>query len=548
MAAPDSKKATDDNDAGLGRNTLSYLEGARVLLVDDDPQDRQLAARELRQMAPGIDIQDVRTEGELTAALDGNAFDIAVTDYQLQWSTGLEVLKRIKEVHPGRPVVMFTASGSEEIAVAAMKAGLDDYLTKSLKHFSRLPYLVGVALERAAIRDELERARRSHRDALETEIQRKNDFLATLAHELRNPLAPIRYAARLIREGAKPSELAQARAMIERQSAQMARLLDDLLDFSRLTRDMIELKRETLDLRHIVEEAVSAALPVLESMHHRVQLELPGNPLWMSGDATRLNQILGNLLQNAARYTEPGGLIRINALQEGHEALICVRDTGIGIAAEVLPHVFDLFTQGPGAEKRHVGLGIGLSVVKRLTELHGGTVSAESAGPATGSLFTVRLPLAEAPLTGRTADWVDTADAPPTAVGGRILIVDDNPDIADSLAMLLRDPMRAVAVAYDGDQAMRISAALQPNFIVLDLGMPKMDGYDLARWIREQPWGQNAYLVAVTGWGQEQHRQRTRAAGFNEHLVKPVDPETLLSLLRSQGPFTGAETPDDRGG
>lgn len=547
MPAPDSKKATDDADAGLGRNTLSYLEHARVLLIDDDPQDRQLAARELRQMAPDLEIQEVRTQGELTAALGANAFDIAVTDYQLQWSTGLEVLQRIKELDPGRPVVMFTASGSEEIAVAAMQAGLDDYLTKSAKHFSRLPYIVTVALERAAIRAELERARRAHRDALETEIQRKNDFLATLAHELRNPLAPIRYAAHLIREDAEPQVLAQARTMIERQSAQMARLLDDLLDFSRLTRDMIELKLGTLDLRHVVEEAVAAALPVLEPMQHRVKLELPQTPLWMSGDATRLNQILGNLLQNAARYTEPGGLIRINALQEGREALICIQDTGMGISAEILPHIFDLFTQGPGAEKRHVGLGIGLSVVKRLTELHGGTVSAESAGPARGSLFKVRLPLAEAPVTGRSTDRAERADAPPEAVGGRILIVDDNPDIADSLAMLLRDPLRPVAVAYDGDQAMRIAAAMQPDFIVLDLGMPKMDGYELARWIREQPWGHTAYLVAVTGWGQEQHRQRTRAAGFNEHLVKPVDPDALLKLFRLQGPFARAEKPGDTG-
>ncbi|MFO1455254.1 MAG: PAS domain-containing protein [Steroidobacteraceae bacterium] len=363
--------------------------------------------------------------------------------------------------------------------------------------------------------------------ALEQADRRKDEFLATLAHELRNPLAPIRYAARLLRPDSPPAAITQVRDTLERQSTQMARLLDDLLDVSRITRNVIELKREALDLRQAVEDSVEVARPLIDAVHHRLVVSLPGKPVWVEADRTRLSQIVANLLQNAAKYTDPGGRIEVGVEQQAEAAVLRVRDSGIGIAPEMRERVFEIFSQvhRPGDATRS-GLGIGLAIVKRLVELHGGRIEVTSEGLGKGAEFTVRLPLAT-PQAGLPLNVV------PLFASGRrrLLVVDDNRDAADSLAAMLRLSGHAVQVAYDGASAMALAETVRPDVMLLDLGMPQTSGYDVARWVRRQPWGAGVKLIALTGWGQDEDRRRTREAGFDLHLTKPVDPDQLVAML-----------------
>ena len=369
--------------------------------------------------------------------------------------------------------------------------------------------------------------RREVENRLREADRRKDEFLATLAHELRNPLAPIRYAARLLRPDSPPAAITQVRDTLERQSTQMARLLDDLLDVSRITRNVIELKREALDLRQAVEDSVEVARPLIDAVHHRLVVSLPGKPVWVEADRTRLSQIVANLLQNAAKYTDPGGRIEVGVEQQAEAAVLRVRDSGIGIAPEMRERVFEIFSQvhRPGDATRS-GLGIGLAIVKRLVELHGGRIEVTSEGLGKGAEFTVRLPLAT-PQAGLPLNVV------PLFASGRrrLLVVDDNRDAADSLAAMLRLSGHAVQVAYDGASAMALAETVRPDVMLLDLGMPQTSGYDVARWVRRQPWGAGVKLIALTGWGQDEDRRRTREAGFDLHLTKPVDPDQLVAML-----------------
>jgi PAS domain S-box-containing protein len=392
----------------------------------------------------------------------------------------------------------------------------------------------GVAVLATDITDRkrAEEALRQAEASLREADQRKDQFLATLAHELRNPLAPIRYAVKLLTPETPPATQLRAREMIERQSAQLARLLDDLLDVSRITRNIIELRRELLDLRDIAKEAIAAAQPVIDGMRHELQLTLSGEPLWVDGDSTRLHQIIDNLLHNATKYTDPGGRIEVAASRKGDRVVLTVHDSGIGLPPESIHHVFDLFTQVRHDGRAHGGLGIGLAVVKGLIELHGGSIAAESPGLGQGSLFRVELPSAE-PREQATDESCGTSDNVVSLFrsGARILLVDDNPDVTESLALLLRGHGYSVHTSEDGTSAMRIAEVLQPDFIVLDLGMPDPDGYTVARWTRQQPWGVHARIVAVTGWGQPEDRRRTHEAGFDAHLVKPVEADDLLQVV-----------------
>ncbi|MEZ5486956.1 MAG: PAS domain-containing protein [Steroidobacteraceae bacterium] len=381
-------------------------------------------------------------------------------------------------------------------------------------------------------------ARKQAELALEQSHRRKDEFLATLAHELRNPLAPIRYSARLLRPEATASVIAQVRDTIERQSTQMARLLDDLLDVSRITRNVIELRRESIDLRQVVEDSVEAARPLIDAMQHRLVLSLPGKPIWVEADRTRMSQIVSNLLQNAAKYTDPGGRIEVSVEEQCDQAALRVRDSGIGIAPEMRERVFEIFSQvrQPGGGGARSGLGIGLAIVRRLVELHGGRIEVDSAGLGQGAEFVVHLPLA-VPQAGRPLNVV------PLFSSGRrrLLVVDDNHDAADSLAAMLRLAGHAVQVAYDGASAMALAETARPDVILLDLGMPQTSGYDVARWVRRQPWGSSLRLIALTGWGQTEDRRRTREAGFDHHLTKPVDPDQLIAVLAEPPPEAGGQ-------
>lgn len=360
--------------------------------------------------------------------------------------------------------------------------------------------------------------------------RRKDEFLATLAHELRNPLAPIRNAVQILAMRTPSDAIAErAQGVIERQVQHMVRLIDDLLDVGRITSGKLELQRECVDLRSALDQAVESSRPFIERARHRLSLQVPNAPILLHADPVRLAQILANLLTNAAKYTDPGGEISVEARVEGDEVLVAVRDTGVGIDAEHLPRVFDMFSQiAPSHTRSDGGLGIGLALVKGLVEMHGGQITAESAGAGRGSVFTVSLPLAAAGAAEAAVVTHGDRDAPPTR---SILVVDDNVDSAESLAELLRIYGSAVETAHDGEQALATADRLRPDVVLLDLGLPKVDGYEVCRRIREQPWARRTMIIAQTGWGGERDREKTLLAGFDAHLVKPVDPDQLLELL-----------------
>jgi PAS domain S-box-containing protein len=364
--------------------------------------------------------------------------------------------------------------------------------------------------------------------------RRKDEFLATLAHELRNPLAPIRNAVQILKAKGPPDpELQWGREVIDRQVQVMARLLEDLLDVSRISRNRLELRKERVELVTVVEAALETSRPVIEAGGHALSVTLPPEPIHLEADPLRLAQVLANLLNNAAKYTEEGGRIRLSAERQGSDVIVSVKDNGIGIIAEMLPRIFDIFAQSPRALLRSPGgLGIGLSLVKGLVELHGGNIEARSGGADRGSEFVVRLPVAVATLLPAAAPPKEDGEPKP-ATKCRILIVDDNQDSADSLAMLLKIKGYEVGTAYDGEQAVEAAGTLRPDVVLLDIGMPKLNGYDACWRIRQQPWGQGMFLIALTGWGQEEDRRRTEEAGFNQHMVKPVDPAALMELLAS---------------
>lgn len=373
--------------------------------------------------------------------------------------------------------------------------------------------------------------------------RRKDQFLATLAHELRNPLAPIRSAVELLRIKAPPvPELVRSREIIDKQVTYLTRLIDDLLDISRITRDKLELRMERVAIADVVNGALESTRPQVEAGRHPLQLELPRAPLYVEGDAVRLVQVLGNLLTNAARYSPAGTPICLWARNEGAEAVLGVRDFGNGIAAHQLPRVFDMFYQGgDGLDRGHGGLGIGLSLVQRLAQLHGGRVEAHSGGLNQGSEFIVRLPLALAAQQAAPAPLPTEAPAPQRTVR-QVLVVDDNQDSADTLAEVLRLMGCEADTAYDGVEGVEKAQQLRPDALVLDLGMPRMNGFEACRRIRSQPWGRDMKIVAVSGWGQQEDRRRSAEAGFDAHLVKPVVPDALLEVLDGLSQRAGAQS------
>jgi len=385
-------------------------------------------------------------------------------------------------------------------------------------------HLTGIAIERHhAARALAERAQRLAEASL-----RKDEFLALLAHELRNPLAPIVTAVERLRaHDDDPEAVARCRGVIERQARQLVRLVDDLLDVSRITRGKIALRKERFTLASAVGSAIEASRPVLEQRGHVLGVRLPGEPVELDADPVRVAQVLSNLLNNAAKYTEPGGHVDLAAVRDGGEIVLSVRDDGIGIAPELLPHVFDLFVQAESARGQAMGgLGIGLTLVKRLVELHGGRVEARSEGPGRGTEVIVRLPVAVGPRPA-------AAGAPAVTAGGprRVLIVDDNVDAAESLADALRDAGHEVRVETDGPSALASAEAFSPDAALVDIGLPGMDGYEVARRLRAAMPRAPLRLIALTGYGQEGDRRRAEAAGFDVHLCKPADLDRIEAAI-----------------
>lgn len=637
--------------------------GLTVLLIDDNPDDRALVERQLKLQLDEPRVLHAGTADAFEAILGNEDFDVAVTDYQLRWSDGIAVLHELKRRFPERPVIMFTGSGSEEVAVAAMKDGLDDYVTKTAKHYPRVPFAVRACVERAQQRRHLEEARERetlakarleitleaagmgtwqvdlrnetvayseavgpmfgrergfvhagvddwaadlHPDdrpkvlaawdeavhgvrpyrvefrvvgadgvtrwvasaakvlrdeagaavlvvggvrdiTAEVEVQedlkrqraelqeadrQKTEFLAILAHELRNPLAASGYSVAMLRRSAPPSQWHKAVDIIERQTAHMGKLLDDLLDVSRITRNRIELDLKPADLRTMIDIAYENVRPALEARRHRIVRSVDSAPLMVNGDEVRLTQVIGNLLDNAVKFTPPDGVIEIRAWREDGNAILEIADNGAGIDPARIGDVFEMFAQGSG--KMHggqPGLGVGLAVVRALVALHGGSVRAASAGPGRGTQVRVSLPL---------IDVVDTATPPPAqhhAAGQRaleIVLADDNVDAADLLSELLRAEGYRVHTAYDGQAAFDLAQQYRPAILLLDIGMPRLNGYEVARQVRDQPWGGHMHIIAITGWGENQHAQASDS-GFDARLVKPVDVSQLLEMLERAG-------------
>jgi len=371
---------------------------------------------------------------------------------------------------------------------------------------------------------------------LKDAVVKRDEFLAMLSHELRNPLSPLRNASHMLMQGdTQDPKIIWSRGVIARQLNHMIRLVDDLLDVSRIARGKIVLLSKEVLVAEVVAAAVETVQPLLEQKRQQLRIDAESPDLTVRGDPVRLAQVVGNLLHNAAKYTGEGGHIVLTTLARNGNAEIAVRDTGIGIAAEAMPRIFELFTQIPSERDATAGgLGIGLALVRALVELHGGTIAAESAGVDCGSQFTVRLPQLIAEDVARGETKSPGRAAPATQVRRNILIADDNQDALESLALMLRMEGHEVYCASDGEEALALAGLRKPEIVVLDVGMPKLDGCEVARRIRAQSWGRGAVLVALTGWGQDVDRRRSRDAGFDMHLVKPVDPATLCEMLVTQ--------------
>jgi PAS domain S-box-containing protein len=393
--------------------------------------------------------------------------------------------------------------------------------------------MIGIDID-VTERKQMEESLRRQTMALQEADRRKDEFLATLAHELRNPLAPISNSIRILElRGNDPQAVARTREVMERQVRQMTHLVNDLLEVSRIGQGKIRLERAPVDLADVIATAVEACRPLVEAHHHTLTISLPERPVRVEADSARLAQVLSNLLNNAAKYTEDGGRIDLTVEQSRGDAVIRVRDNGIGIAPERLPTIFDMFEQIEGAADRsHGGLGIGLTLARRLVEMQGGKIEAHSAGLGKGSEFVTRLPALAEPQTEPAPEPKEGLPTPP---GGRrrVMIVDDNVDSAESMAALLRLYGHEVRLAHDGEAAIEGALSFRPEVIFLDLNLPKMDGYEVARRLRQDPAMCDMTLVAMTGYCQEEERRRTREAGFHSHLVKPVDFDRLRELLES---------------
>jgi signal transduction histidine kinase/CheY-like chemotaxis protein len=434
------------------------------------------------------------------------------------------------------------------VAFAGYPLIVDDRLVGVIALFARHPLTddalralgavanqIALGIERTrteeALRHDIAERERAE-DALKEADRRKNEFLAMLAHELRNPLAPIRNALQIIRMSKQEPapEVRYGYGVLERQVETMVRLIDDLLDVSRITSGKIQLETQTMDLESVVARAVEGARPLIDARHHTLETSPAPIPVLVQVDPVRMAQVFWNLLNNAAKYTPEGGKIKLQ-VDAGEEAIVRIRDTGMGILPPMLPKIFDLFTQMERTlDRADGGLGIGLTLVRRLTELHGGTVQAFSDGPGQGSEFVVRLPLAKTAAVPTTE--LPAANGPTAAPSGRrILVVDDNRDSAQSLAMLLRHYGNDVRTANDGERGLNEAAAFSPDIVLLDIGLPGMNGLEVCRRLRGKSTGDGPLIVAMTGYGQEEDRRLSREAGFDAHLVKPLDLQELQELL-----------------
>jgi two-component system, sensor histidine kinase len=506
----------------------------RLLVLAPTTKDGEIMKSILAQTAIGVEL--VPNCMTLAAAMEDGAAAAVIPEEALT-SDGSVQLLRFLNAQPAWsdfPVIVLARQGADsaELAEVVRTFGNVTLLERPVR-IATLLSAVNTAM-RARERQYQIRGHLIERSNAENSLrladQRKDEFIATLGHELRNPLAPLLTGLHLLQLTALQDPAAiRACAVMERQISHLVRLVDDLLEVSRITRGVIDMQREPLDLRDIIRAAVETSRPGISAAAHTLHIDVPPTPIAISGDAVRLTQVFANLLNNAAKYTNSGGNIYISASAYGDHAVVLVRDDGIGIDPGHLASIFDMFTQVDRANRRtQGGLGIGLTLVRSLVSMHGGTVLARSNGAGQGSEFEVRLPLAAQLPTEAPTRLTRLAFS-----GRRILIIDDNQDAADTLSTLLTAYGGVVTVAYDGRDALAKVDAFAPEVTLLDIGMPGMDGYEVARRIRADGRHEDMLLIALTGWGQEKDRRRSRAAGIDHHLVKPPDIDKLKDLLAS---------------
>jgi two-component system, sensor histidine kinase len=510
------------------------MDDYRVLLLAPTRRDREAILDLLRRA--GITVNSHDDARSLAAAIETSVGAILMTDAAFtdpQIDRMLAVLSR-QPPWSDVPIVLLChsdmpAQSTNRVLDSLRNVTLLERPSSSRTLLSSIQAAIRARARQYEVRDQFE-ALRTSGAALREADQRKDIFLATLAHELRNPLAPIRTAAQVLASPKlAPQQLQWAQNVIQRQVRQMALLLDDLLDIARITQGKLELKKTRVTLTEVVDSAVEASRPLIDSKNHQLTITLPPEDPVFEADPLRLSQVLCNLLTNAAKYTDPAGHIELSGSLQNETLCLSVKDNGIGIAPGALARIFEMFSQLDGASTRsESGLGIGLSLVKGLLELHGGTIEAQSRGPGQGSEFFVRLPLGSpASRSHQTRD----VDAPQDAPARRVMIADDNKDAADALGMLLDLSAHEIRVTYSGRSALMLARTFRPDVAFIDIGMPDLSGYEVAQELRREPWGSGICLIALTGWGQDEDRQRAKDAGFDQHMTKPVDPDALERLL-----------------
>jgi signal transduction histidine kinase len=510
----------------------------RVLILAPTVKDGQVSSAVLRGV--GIESMVCDTAQTLADELNRGAGAVLIAEEALSGDPQSHLKSMLERQLPWSdlPLIVLTRPGADSTGVLETTAGLGNVtLLERPVRISALVSAVRTALRarsrqyqiRAHLRD-----REVAAEALKDADRRKDEFLAILAHELRNPLAPIRNALAIMKLAGADAVATQGLAeMLERQVDHMVRLVDDLFEVSRITRGMIELRKQRIDAGLVLRDVVASSRSMLYAAQQALNIDVASEPLPIDGDPVRLAQVFGNLLNNASKFSNEGGSLWLTARRRGDDVEISLKDEGKGIPREMLPRIFDMFTQvDRRASRTQSGLGIGLTLVKSLVELHGGAVHARSSGPGKGSEFVVHLPLAKE-ITVTREEPVSRSFPTGAVIPRRVLVVDDNRDSADSIAMLLKLLGADVHVVYDGPGALQAIDAFHPSVVLLDIGLPSMDGYEVARRIRQRPELNTLTLIALTGWGQMEDRARSREAGFQHHLVKPADPTVLQSLLET---------------
>ena len=527
--------------------TPNSISAVPILIVDDLQEN--LLSLEALLRRDGLEFIKARSGAEALEILLLQEVALALLDVQMPEMDGFELAEIMRGSERTRRIpIIFLTAGSNDRArrFRGYEAGAVDFLEKPLEADilrSKVAVFSELYLQRrqlAVQRDNLSVFAEEHlrllkdaRDsaqALKEADIRKDEFLATLAHELRNPLAPISNGLQILRMAPEGPRAEEVREMMERQLTHMVRLIDDLLDVSRVSRGRIDLRKMRMSLQAAVHLALESSSPLVEGNEHRLALDIPEEPFWVEGDLTRLAQVVSNLLNNAAKYTPAGGEIRLTVREQNGHVDIEVADNGVGIEADMLLRVFDLFTQvDRHLDRSQGGLGIGLSLVSNLVEMHGGTISATSDGLGEGSTFTVSLPLLD--KQGEALDEAPQKTQKKTATSMKVLIIDDNVDSAQTTSCMLDLMGHSCTVVHEGALALAVARALKPDVVLLDIGMPGMDGYEVCRQLKQMPEMQKKTVIAQTGWGQESDRQKAFAAGFDHHITKPVSLDLLTQLL-----------------